>query len=107
MTQRKRRSIHVYHPFVVQCRVHCSQSYRKGVLVVTRVAAVSTITTTAAVAAAVVDEAKIAARQLEDDPHVKTCMESGKAGYTASMTYARNKAAAIEAAATDFADRHR
>ena len=79
----------------------------KGVLVVTRVAAVSTITTTAAVAAAVVEEVKIAARQLEADPHVKAGMEAGKAGYTASMTYARSKAAAIEAAATDFADRHR
>ena len=79
----------------------------KGVLVVTRVAAVSTITTTAAVAAAVVEEVKIAARQLEADPHVKAGMEAGKAGYTASMTFARSKAAAIEAAATDFADRHR
>ena len=79
----------------------------KGVLVVTRVAAVSTITTTAAVAAAVVEEAKIAARQLEADPHVNAGMEAGKAGYTASMTFARNKASAIEAAATDFADRHR
>ena len=79
----------------------------KGVLVVTRVAAVSTLTTTAAIAAAVVDEAKIAARQLEADPHVKAGIEASKAGYVASMTYARNKAAAIEAAATDFADRHR
>lgn len=79
----------------------------KGVLVVTRVAAVSTITTTAAVAATVVEEAKIAARQLEADPHVRAGIEAGKAGYAASMTYVRNKAAAIEAAATDFADRHR
>ena len=79
----------------------------KGVLVVTRVAAVSTLTTTAAIVAAVVDEAKIAASQLEADPHVKAGMEAGKAGYAASMTFARNKASAIEAAATDFADRHR
>ena len=79
----------------------------KGVLVVTRVAAVSTITTTAAVAATVVEEAKIAARQLEADPHVRAGIEAGKTGCAASMTYVRNKASAIEAAATDFADRHR
>ena len=79
----------------------------KGVLVVTRVAVVSTITTTAAVAAAVVDEAKIATRQLQSDPNVSAGIEAGKAGYAASMTYARNKASAIEVAATDFAARHK
>ena len=79
----------------------------KGVLVVTRVAAVSTLMTTAAIAAAVVDEAKIAARQLQADPNVSAGIEAGKAGYAASMTYARNKASAIEAAATDFAARHK
>ena len=79
----------------------------KGVLVVTRVAAVSTITTTAAVAAAVVDEAKIATRQLQSDPNVSAGIEAGKAGYAASTTFARNKASAIEAAATDFAARHK
>ena len=78
----------------------------KGVLVVTRVAAVSTITTTAAIAAAVVDEAKIATRQLQSDPNVSAGLNAGKAGYAASMTFARNKASAIEAAATDFADKH-
>ena len=79
----------------------------KGVLVVTRVGVVSMVTTTAAVAATVVKEAQIAASQLRADPNINAGIEAGKAGYAASMTFARNKAAAIEAAATDFADRHR
>ena len=79
----------------------------KGALVVSRVAVVSTVTASAAVMAAVVDEAKIAASQLRADPNITAGIEAGKAGYAASMTFARNKASAIEAAATDFADRHR
>ena len=79
----------------------------KGTLVVTRVAVVSTVTTTAAVAAAVVDEAKIAARQLQSDPNVSASISVGKAAYATSIEYGRNKAAAIEAAASEFADRHK
>ena len=79
----------------------------KGTLVVTRVAVVNTVTTTAAVAAAVVDEAKIAARQLKSDPNVSAGISAGKTAYVTGSAYARNKAAAIEAAASEFADRHK
>ena len=79
----------------------------KGTLVVTRVAVVSTVTTSAAVAASVVDEAKIAAGQLKADPNVKAGIEAGKTAYVTGSAYARNKAAAIESAATEFADRHK
>ena len=79
----------------------------KGVLIVTRVAMVRTVTTSAAVAASVVDEVKIAAGQLKADPNVKAGIEAGKTAYVTGSAFARNKAAALEAAATDFADRHR
>lgn len=79
----------------------------KGTLVVTRVAVISTVTASAAVVAAVVGEEKIAARQLQEDPNIKAGLDACKASYAASREYARNKAAAIEAAATDFAARHK
>ena len=79
----------------------------KGVLVVTRVGVVSMVTTTAAVAATVVDESQIGASQLRADPNINAGIEASKAGYAAGMAYARNKVATIEAAASDFETRHK
>jgi len=79
----------------------------KGVLIVTRVAVVSTVSTTAAVAAAVVDETKIAARQLHADPNIKAGIDTARACYASGMAYARYKAADVEAAASAFEARHK
>ena len=79
----------------------------KLALVTARIAVVSAVTTTAAVAATVVDESIKAANQIRDDRTVNAGIEHGKASYAASVTYAKNKAAALESAASAFEARHK